>query len=56
MMLAAMNKWRFGTRVATGDRSALGAFRTTVVIEWLLILAVVTLTAIMTSLFSPDHQ
>ena len=54
MGLAAANKWRFGPKVATGDATSLKAFRCSVLVEWLLILAVVTVTATMTALFSSE--
>lgn len=55
MALASLNKWRLGPGIAHGVRSAHVAFRYSVLIEWVLILAVVTITAVMTSLFSPSH-
>jgi putative copper resistance protein D len=55
MGLAAANKWRFGPGIAGGSPSALRAFRRTVEIEWLLIVAVIVATAVMTALFSPGH-
>jgi putative copper resistance protein D len=53
MLLAAANRWRFGPRIARGASGALGAFRLTVVTEWLLIFVVTMLTALMTSLLAP---
>lgn len=53
--LAAANKWRFGPRIGRGDRQAAVAFRRGVSAEWLLILLVVIVTALMTASFSPDH-
>lgn len=55
MAVASLNKWRLAPGIARGVRSALVAFRYSVLIEWMLILAVVTITAVMTSLFSPSH-
>lgn len=55
MALAAMNKWRLAPGVARGDRASAIAFRASVLAEWALILAAVTVTAVMTALFSPDH-
>lgn len=55
LSLAAANKWRFGPRIASGDEAALKAFRASVRAEWLLILAVVIISAAMTALFSPGH-
>lgn len=53
MGLAAVNKWRLGPRLAHGDRAALRTLRGSVLIEWILIVGVVTVTATMTGLFSP---
>jgi len=55
MALAGLNKWRLAPAVAQGERSGVLAFRISVLTEWILILAVVTITAVMTALFSPDH-
>lgn len=52
--LAALNKWRFGPRIASGSEAAGTAFRRGVAVEWALIAGVLTLTAAMTTLFSPD--
>jgi len=51
--LASLNKWRLAPGIARGDRSSIGAFRVSVLAEWVLILAVVTVTAVMTALFTP---
>ena len=55
MALASLNKWRLTPGIAQGSHSALVAFRYSVCTEWVLILAVVTITVVMTSLFSPSH-
>jgi putative copper export protein len=55
MGLAALNKWRYGPRLSSGDAVAAAAFRRTVTVEWLLIAVVLMGTAIGTSLFSPEH-
>jgi putative copper resistance protein D len=52
MGLAATNKWRLGPRIGHGDRASGAAFRFLVMAEWLLILAVIAVTATMTALFS----
>jgi putative copper export protein len=54
MGLAAANRWRFGPKVKTGDTLSLSAFRRSVLAEWFLIVVVVTITAAMTALFSPE--
>jgi putative copper resistance protein D len=55
MALAAQNKWRFGPRLLAGDHSAVGALERTIKAEWLLIAAVLAATAVMTSLYAPEH-
>jgi len=55
MALAALNKWRLTPGVAQGNQFSVLAFRMSVLAEGVLILAVITVTAVMTSLFSPGH-
>ena len=55
MGLAALNKWRFGPRLAQGDAVAGRAFRTTLLLELLLIGAALCVTAVLTLLYSPEH-
>ena len=55
MALAAHNKWRLGPRLSAGDASAVPALQRTVKIEWVLIAAVLVATAVMTSLYAPEH-
>lgn len=55
MALAALNRWRFGPRLLAGDGSAVPALERTVKAEWLLIAAVIAATAVMTSLYAPEH-
>jgi len=55
MGLAGLNKGRLGPRIARGEAGALPVFRRVVVAEWLLLVAVVAVTATMTDLFSPAH-
>lgn len=55
MALAALNKWRLAPGISLGNPFSLAAFRISVLAEWLLILGVITVTAVMTALFSPDH-
>jgi putative copper export protein len=55
MGLASLNKWRLGPRLAHGDGRAAHAFRCSLAAEWILIAAVLTVTAVMTALFSPTH-
>ena len=55
MALAALNKWRLGPGVGRGDAAAAAAFRRTIAAEWLLIVGVVAVTAVMTALFAVRH-
>ena len=51
---AALNKWRFGPAIASGDLQAGRRFRVVVITEYVLIAAVLSVTAVMTTYFSPD--
>ena len=53
--LASLNKWRFARRIGGGDTAALRALQRSVTTEWLLIVGVVSVTAVMTGLFAPGH-
>ena len=53
MGFAALNKWRLGPLLATGDRRALSSFRRSLGIEYVLIATVLSITAVMTTLYSP---
>ena len=53
MGLAVLNKWRLSPAIAAGRSTSLISFRRSVAAEWCLIVSVLTLTASMTSLFSP---
>jgi len=55
MALAGLNRWKLSPGLSQGNRASLLAFQTSVLAEWILIFAVVTVTAMMTALFSPDH-
>jgi putative copper resistance protein D len=55
MALAGLNKWRLARGISLGDQSSVAAFRFSVLAEWILIFAVITVTAVMTGLFSPEH-
>jgi putative copper export protein len=52
--LAALNKWRFGPAIQRGDTQAARGFRRCVVSEYVLIVAVLSVTAVMTTFFSPE--
>jgi putative copper export protein len=51
LAMASLNKYRFGPACAEGNTAA---FKRTVVIEYALICAVLTATAVMTTFFSPE--
>jgi putative copper resistance protein D len=53
MTLAALNRWRYGPALASTPSFAI-AFQRTVALEYVLICAVLAVTAIMTTFFSPD--
>jgi putative copper export protein len=55
MVLATYNKWRFGPRLLRGDSAAALGLQRAVTAEWLLIALVLVATAVMTSLYSPEH-
>jgi len=55
MGLAAANKWRLGPAIARGEARAAYLFRRSLIAEYVLIIAVLAITAVMTSLFSPEH-
>jgi putative copper export protein len=52
--LAALNKWRLGPGVRRGDSRARIRFRRSLAAEYALIAAVLGVTAILTSFYSPD--
>ena len=52
--LAALNKWRLAPKIASGDVRALQAFRRCIGVEYVLIAAVLGITAVMTTFFSPE--
>lgn len=54
MGLAAANKWRLGPALVQGTVQSGRWFRRSVVAEYVLIAAVLTITAVMTSFFSPE--
>src|SRR3569833_1468953 len=53
LALATLNKWRLGPALGTGDLSAGRVFRQMVIAEWVLIVAVLSVTVVMTTFFSP---
>ena len=54
MVLAALNKWRLGPAIAAGDARTLKAFCRSLGFEYALIAAVLSITAVMTTLYSPE--
>lgn len=54
MGLAALNKWRFGPALARNDVKAAAAFRKSVAAECVLIVAILGVTAILTTFYSPE--
>jgi putative copper resistance protein D len=54
MLLAAMNRWRFGPALERGDRAAGRRFRRVVGTEFVLLATVLCVTAVMTTFFSPE--
>lgn len=54
MALAGLNKWRLAPGISRGNRVSVSAFRVSLMGEWVVILAIVTITSVMTALFSPD--
>jgi copper resistance protein D len=54
MGLAAANKWRFGPALVSGSAQSRQWFRRSLAAEYVLIAAVLTITAVMTSFFSPE--
>lgn len=54
MTLAGLNKWRFGPALASGDGLAVRAFQRAVVAEYVIILAIFAVTAVLTSFYSPE--
>ncbi|MGD9841508.1 MAG: copper resistance D family protein [Steroidobacteraceae bacterium] len=56
MGFAAVNKWRLGPAIATGDARAMKLFKTSLAFEYALICVALTATAVMTGLFSPESE
>src|SRR5437764_12279563 len=54
MGLGALNKWRLGPAGGRGDPRATAAFRRCLKSEYILIAAVLSVPAILTSFYSPD--
>jgi copper resistance protein D len=54
MGFAALNKYGLGPRLASGDHRAMRSFRRSLGLEYLLIAAVLSITAVMTTFYSPE--
>jgi putative copper resistance protein D len=54
MLFAALNRWRFGPALRSGEAAAGRRFRSALVAEYALIVAVLCVTAVMTTFFSPE--
>ena len=54
MGFATLNKWHLGPRLASGDHRAMRSFRRSLGLEYLLIAAVLSVTAVMTTFYSPE--
>lgn len=54
MGFAALNKWHLGPAIAAGDGRTLRAFRRSLGLEYVLISAVLSITAAMTTFYSPE--
>jgi copper resistance protein D len=54
LLLASLNKWRFGPALMSGDLLAGRNFRRIVITEYVLIVTVLSVTAVMTTFFSPE--
>ena len=55
MALAGINKGRFAPAVGAGDERATRSFRRTAAAEWSVIVVILVTTAVMTSLYAPEH-
>ena len=54
MVLAGLNKWRFGPALATSSQ-VVASFQRALALEYVLICAVLAATAVMTTFFSSEH-
>jgi putative copper resistance protein D len=54
MGLASLNKWRLGPALGRGDARIAAALRRSLAAEYLLIIAVLSVTAVMTAFYSPE--
>lgn len=54
LVLASLNKWRFGPRVAASDPGAAASLRRSIVAEYVLLTCALSVTAVMTAWYSPS--
>ncbi len=54
MALAAINRWRLGPALLSGDEEVAVRMRRVMAVEWVLLCAVIAATVTMTALFSPE--
>jgi putative copper export protein len=54
MLLAMLNKWRYGPALERGDAAAGRAFRRSLIAEYVLIAATLCVTAVLTTFYSPE--
>jgi len=54
MLLGALNKWRLGPALTRGEPRAIPLFRRTLAFEYALIAGTLSVTAVLTSFYSPD--
>ncbi|MGH8137262.1 MAG: CopD family protein [Steroidobacteraceae bacterium] len=54
LAVGALNKWRFGPRIGRAGPEATSVFRRALAIEYILICAVLAVTAVMTTFYSPE--
>jgi putative copper export protein len=55
LAVASLNTWRSAPRIAAGDATAVQSFTRTALAEWTLLAVVLVVTAVMTTLFAPEH-
>ncbi len=51
---AALNRWRFGPGLGSGDPKAGRIFRRVVITEYAIMVVVLSITAVLTTFFSPE--
>jgi putative copper export protein len=54
MVLAALNRWRYGPALTSPELLAGRAFRRVIIAEFVIIVAVLSITAVMTTFYSPE--